>query len=235
MARASGAKNSGGAKTGRAVWGRAMVIAVAAGVVAGFGAIYGIPGLSGNDAPPACKASAAISRSLAPLATGTMAGLITSGAPVDVSGLAFRTPDGSETTLGRQLAGTPGRIALVNLWATWCAPCRKEMPALDRLQQAMGGPRFEVMAINVDTAGDGRAGRFLGEQNIAALKLYTDPLMATFNDLKTKGRAVGLPTTLLVDQAGCSLGLLHGPAEWDSADARALIGKALAVTAPAVN
>lgn len=235
MAGTGGAKKSGVAKAGRAGPARLVAIVAVAGIAAAFAAIYGIPGVGGNDAPPACKASGAISRALAPLSTGTMAGFITSGPSADVSGLAFRTPDGRETTLGETLSGVPGRVGLVNLWATWCAPCRKEMPALDRLEQSMAGPRFGVVAINVDTTEDGRARRFLDDQKIAALKLYTDPLMATFNSLKAKGRAVGLPTTLLVDPAGCTLGVLHGAAEWDSADAKALISKALEETAPAAN
>lgn len=213
---------------------RAGIVAgvAAAGIAAGLVAVYGMNMAGGNAVPAECAPSVAVSRALAPFAKGDVAAFITSGEPVDAGGLTFRGPDGTPTTLKAVLGDVPGRIALVNLWATWCVPCREEMPALDRLEAAHGSDRFEVVAVNVDTRDDGRAGRFLKEENISALKLYSDPTMKVFNDLKSRGHAVGLPTTVLVDSSGCTLGVMHGPAEWDSPDAVGLIGEALAQTAP---
>lgn len=116
-----------------------------------------------------------------------------------------------------------GAVSIVNFWASWCAPCREEMPALDRLQAALGGDGFEVVAVNVDSRDDGRDARFLEETGIHGLARYADRSMGVFNTLKGRALAVGMPTTLLVDGAGCELGVMHGPAEWDSKDAEALI------------
>jgi thiol-disulfide isomerase/thioredoxin len=128
------------------------------------------------------------------------------------------------------LADMRGRAVLLNLWATWCAPCRKEMPALDELQAAFGGPEFEVAAINIDTRNLEKPRAWLAEHNIAKLAYYADPEAKVFQDLKRVGQAVGMPTTLLIDAKGCQLGVLHGPAEWASPDAKKLIAAALGRT-----
>lgn len=116
-------------------------------------------------------------------------------------------------------AGTPhslaelrGKLVLLNVWATWCAPCREEMPALDRLQAALGGPRFEVVALSVDPQGAAVARRFFAEVGVKSLALYVDPsTQAAF-----KLGAPGLPVTLLVDRDGREIGRRLGPAKWDS-------------------
>ena len=117
-----------------------------------------------------------------------------------------------------------GKVVLLNLWATWCVPCRKEMPALDRLQGALGSSDFEVVALSIDRAGAAGARRFLDSIGIKNLKLYADPTAKLANTF----RAPGLPMTILVDRQGREAGRLIGPAEWDSAEAQALITKALA-------
>jgi thiol-disulfide isomerase/thioredoxin len=117
---------------------------------------------------------------------------------------------------------------LINLWATWCAPCRAEMPALDRLQAKLGGDKFEVVAINIDTARLERRKPFLDSVGVKSLAFYTDEKADIFQVLKQAGKVVGLPTTILVDAKGCELGLMAGPAEWDSPDAIALIQAAIA-------
>jgi thiol-disulfide isomerase/thioredoxin len=116
---------------------------------------------------------------------------------------------------------------LLNLWATWCAPCRKEMPALDRLQAELGGPDFEVVAINIDQRNLDRPGQFLDDIGVTRLVRYADATARVFQDLRAANRAVGMPTTLLIDARGCELAILHGPAEWASDDAMKLVRAAL--------
>ncbi len=117
-----------------------------------------------------------------------------------------------------------GRVVLLNLWATWCLPCRKEMPALDRLQAALGGPDFEVVALSIDRAGAGPSKKFLDSMGVAKLALYVDPTAKLANEF----RAVGLPTTILIGRDGREIGRLLGPAEWDAEDAKALVKIAVA-------
>ncbi len=112
---------------------------------------------------------------------------------------------------------------LFNLWATWCVPCRKEMPALDALQAKLGGPAFEVVAVNIDTRDPDKPHAWLKEVGIDRLAYYADPSAKVFQDLKVAGKAFGMPTTLLVDAAGCEIGTLAGPAEWASEDAIKLV------------
>ena len=116
-----------------------------------------------------------------------------------------------------------GRIVLLNLWATWCAPCRHEMPSLNRLEEALGGEKFEVVALSVDRKGLGASAKFLKEVNADALKLYSDKTSEALQQL----RVIGLPATILIDRQGREMGRLLGPAEWDSPEAKALIEAAL--------
>ena len=101
------------------------------------------------------------------------------------------------------------------------------MPALDRLQQTLGGEKFEVVAVNIDTRNPDRAATWLTENGIRHMAHYSDTSARIFQDLKTAGRAFGMPTTLLIDPNGCELGFLAGPAEWASDDAMKLIRTAL--------
>ena len=120
-----------------------------------------------------------------------------------------------------------GRTVLFNLWATWCVPCRKEMPALDELQAKLGGPDFEVVAVNIDTRDPEKPRVWLKEVGIERLAYYADPAAKVFQELKQVGKAWGMPTTLLIDPAGCEIGTLAGPAEWASEDAIKLVSAAL--------
>ena len=126
----------------------------------------------------------------------------------------------------RTLADWRGSTVLLNLWATWCAPCREEMPALDRLQANLGGADFSVVAVSIDTNASANPRGFLEEISVEALAFYHDPSADLFQTLRSEGMAFGMPTTLLVDEAGCLLGFLAGPAHWDSADAAALMDAA---------
>jgi len=131
----------------------------------------------------------------------------------------FQDAEGRERTL----ADWRGKVVLLNLWATWCLPCRKEMPALDRLQATLGSEQFQVVAISVDRTGLPGAKKFLEETKTPNLAVYADPTARLASSL----RAAGLPATLLIDKEGRELGRLLGPAEWDGEAAQRLIQSAL--------
>jgi thiol-disulfide isomerase/thioredoxin len=118
-----------------------------------------------------------------------------------------------------------GKALLVNFWASWCIPCRAEMPALDRLAAAENDDGFMVLPINLDLGAGGldKARAFLAEWNWAHLPLYADSTFEAFKHLQTTAVAIGLPSTLLLDGKGCELGILQGPAEWDSPEGHAVI------------
>ena len=180
--------------------------------------LYGMVGL-GNSGAAACPAAAAATARLDPLIHGEVAAFGLSKPARMAPDLAFTGPDGKALTL----ADLKGRTVLLNFWATWCVPCRKEMPALDQLQGMLGGADFEVVAVNVDTARLERPKAFLKEAGVGNLAFYADPSADVLQQLKADGQFIGLPTTLLVDKTGCELGRVLGPAEWASPDAQALI------------
>jgi thiol-disulfide isomerase/thioredoxin len=148
-----------------------------------------------------------------------MAAFVFRKAPEDLPEVKFEDASGKPRTL----AEWRGKVVLLNLWATWCLPCRKEMPALDRLQRELGSDQFEVVALSVDRAGLTGARKFLDEAKVEKLALYADATARMASTL----RAAGLPATLLVDREGREIGRLLGPAEWDGGDARRLIRWAL--------
>ena len=195
------------------------------GVAVGFAGVYGIGRLTGNAGPdPACKASVETARRMAPLTRGEVAAVAVAGTPRSLPPLAFKDGDGA----AKSLADWRGRTVLLNLWATWCVPCRKEMPALDELQGKLGGADFEVVAVNIDQRDPEKPRAWLKEVGIERLAYYADPAAKVFQDLRQVGKAWGMPTTILVDGAGCEIGTLAGPAEWASDDAIKLINAALA-------
>ena len=126
-----------------------------------------------------------------------------------------------------KLADFGGKVQLVNLWATWCVPCRREMPALDQLQTRLGGPDFEVVAVNIDTRDPEKPKDFVKQANLAHLGYFSDAGARVFQELKGVGRALGMPTSVLVDPQGCEIATIAGPAEWASDDAIKLISAAL--------
>jgi len=113
-----------------------------------------------------------------------------------------------------------GRVILVNFWATWCAPCLKELPSLDKLQEALGGEDFEVVAIAADPRGPQVAGDFLKKLDIAHLKLYADPRLRLASSV---GGGSVLPVSILYDRKGQEVGRLIGEADWESPEARRLV------------
>jgi thiol-disulfide isomerase/thioredoxin len=194
------------------------------GVAAGLAAVYGIGTLARNpDGDAVCRPALAEAKRIAPLARGEVAAMAPSTKPPSLANLSFQDADGRNRTL----AEWKGRVVLLNLWATWCVPCRKEMPALDALQKKLGGPAFEVVAVNIDTRDPAKPKAWLSEVGITGLTYYADPTAKIFQDLKVAGRAFGMPTTILVDRQGCELASLAGPAEWASDDACALVQAAL--------
>lgn len=132
-------------------------------------------------------------------------------APRPLPELAFEDGEGRK----RALSQFRGKVVLLNVWATWCAPCREEMPSLDRLQQKLGGPDFEVVALSIDSAGAGHVKRFYEEFGLDTLAIYIDP---TTRAMSTLG-AVGVPKTLLIDRKGREIGRRTGAAQWDDAQA----------------
>ena len=198
--------------------------AVVIGAAIGFAGVYGIGGLKRNaTGDPACRRAVDLARKLAPLAHGELAALTMATTPLRLPDLAFEDADGKP----KKLSDWRGRTVLVNLWATWCVPCRKEMPALESLQTRLGGPNFEVVAVNIDTRDPEKPKNFLKDANLTRLGYFSDQKAKVFQDLKAIGRALGMPTSVLVDGQGCEIATIAGPADWGSDDAIKLITAAM--------
>jgi thiol-disulfide isomerase/thioredoxin len=205
-----------------------VIGAVLIGTAIGFTGIYGIGGFRNRPAgDPACRAAVDTARKIAPLAHGEVAALTMATTPLQLPDLAFEDADGKP----KKLSDWRGKTVLVNLWATWCVPCRKEMPALEGLQEKLSGPNFEVVAINIDTRDGEKPRNFLKDANLTRLGYFNDKNAKVFQDLKTIGRALGMPTSVLVDGSGCEIATIAGPAEWDSDDAIKLIKAAVSPAA----
>ncbi len=144
-------------------------------------------------------------------------------APLRLPDLAFDDANGQP----KKLSDWRGKTVLLNLWATWCVPCRKEMPALDELQAKLGGKDFEVVAVNIDTRDPEKPKNFLKDGNLTRIAYFHDQKAKVFQDLKNVGRALGMPTSVLVDAQGCEIATIAGPAEWASEDAVKLIKAAV--------
>jgi thiol-disulfide isomerase/thioredoxin len=144
--------------------------------------------------------------------------------PMMMPDLAFDDGNGN----AKKLSDWKGRTVLLNLWATWCVPCRKEMPALERLEAKMGSDKFQVVAVNIDTRDPEKPKNFLKEANLTKLGNFSDAKAKVFQDLKSIGLALGMPTSVLIDAKGCQIANMAGPAEWDSDDAVKLIQATIA-------
>jgi thiol-disulfide isomerase/thioredoxin len=211
-------------------------LAAALAAIGAFAAVYVTLGRSDNaDSPPLARV-----RSVAPpagtspesglpagagrnaLSQGQMAAFVFRQQPESLPEVTFQDANGR----ARTLADFRGKVVLLNLWATWCLPCRKEMPALDRLQGELASDSFAVVAVSVDRSGLPGARKFLDEAGVARLSLYADATARMASTL----RAAGLPASLLLDREGREIGRLLGPAAWDGEDAKRLIRAALATT-----
>lgn len=184
--------------------------------------LYGMNGGGSKEAAPVvatdCAASTALAQKLGALARGDIAALAIKAQPRPMPALGF-SQDGKPV----DLASFKGKTVLLNVWATWCVPCREEMPALDRLQGMAGGKSFDVVAVNIDTARLERPKAFMKEIGVKNLTFYADPTAKAFQTLQQNGKLVGLPTTFLIGRDGCEIGVIAGPAKWDGADALALV------------
>jgi len=112
----------------------------------------------------------------------------------------------------RNLSDFRGKVVLLNIWATWCVPCRKEMPALDHIESLLGGLKFTVVTVSVDRLGIEAVDKFFGEVGVQSLPAYVDSSGSALRTL----RAFGLPTSFVIDRDGREIGRITGPAEWDS-------------------
>jgi thiol-disulfide isomerase/thioredoxin len=185
--------------------------------LAAFAAVYVTLGRPDNQAVPGSQAEtpAPTVKSGNPLATGAMTTFVFKPQPEPLPDIKFLNGGGGETSL----ASLRGKVVLLNVWATWCAPCREEMPALDRLQAELGSDKFQVVALAVDKSGLAGAKKFLADIGASKLEAFADPTAKEGTRLKV----IGMPTTILIDKEGREIGRLVGPAHWDSPEAKRLI------------
>ena len=187
-----------------------LAVAIASWVLLGNGA-------SAKECPVQSEAAAAIDFA----AVGELAALNPTGEGRGYATMAFKDADGK----AMDIADFKGKGLLVNFWASWCVPCREEMPALDELAAKYNSDDFMVLPVNLDIGEDGlgKARAFLEDNKFAHLPLYADNSFAAFERLKKEAVAVGLPATLVLDAQGCELAVLQGPAHWNTPDGYAVI------------
>ncbi|MGA7327680.1 MAG: TlpA disulfide reductase family protein [Rhodomicrobium sp.] len=157
--------------------------------------LSGIPGSLNGDGNPAAE-------------TQRLGKLVTLPQHEQAPDLAFTAGDGK----AHRLSEWRGKVVLVNLWATWCAPCKEELPSLDRLQAKLGGDTFAVLAVSTDKGGPAQPKTFLAQEGLTHLAVYNDSSMGAITALK----AEGLPTSVILDKQGVEIARLIGPAQWDS-------------------
>jgi thiol-disulfide isomerase/thioredoxin len=214
-----------------------IIIAALLAAIAGFGTVYlsfapsdngrfaVSPATQDENGAPGPSAASGGGAALAGLNKGAMAPFLARPKPLDLPEISFANAEGA----AKSLSEWRGKVVLLNIWATWCVPCREEMPTLDKLEAELGGMDFQVVAVNIDRGGIDKPKSFLAETGATHLTLYTDPSGKLFSALK----AVGMPTTLLIDREGHEIGRLVGPADWGSPEALALIKAAIAAPASA--
>lgn len=168
-----------------------------------------------------CPAQVVKGQKLDDAAIGMLAALTGTGQGRGYADMAFKDEAGKPMTI----ADFEGKKLLVNFWASWCVPCRAEMPALDRIAAQYNSDQFMVVPINLDIGEGGlaKAEKFLADEQLENLPLYEDSSFSAFERLKQQAVAIGLPATLLLDEKGCELAVLQGPAEWDSPDGKVVI------------
>ncbi len=199
----------------------AWAVPVAAGVVVVAGSIAAWLVLGNAGSANECAAQPAQAQIVDAAATGELAALNATGEGRGYADMAFKDEAGTEMSV----ADFAGKFLLVNFWASWCVPCREEMPALDAIATEYNSDKFMVLPINLDIGEGGleKAKAFLDEGQFENLPLYADNTFAAFERLKREAVAIGLPATLLLDPEGCELAVLQGPAEWHSPDGKAVI------------
>lgn len=158
-------------------------------------------------------------------ATGQLAALNGTGTGRSYADMKFLDPAGKPTSI----AAFAGKKLLVNFWASWCIPCRAEMPALNDIAGKYNSEGFMVLPVNTGETQEGKAAAFLAEGNWPNLPLYVDPDFTVIDRLKTTAVSVGLPATVLLDETGCEIAVLQGPAEWNTPDGHRVIEALLGV------
>ncbi|HYN00205.1 MAG TPA: TlpA disulfide reductase family protein [Aestuariivirgaceae bacterium] len=204
------------------------VLGAIAGIIACVAAIYIVSGPNSNP-PTGVRAvpqaqtpelsGRAINKITRDMATGALSAFVVKPERRPMPELVFFDGAGGR----RSLSEWRGRVVLLNLWASWCAPCREEMPSFAALQRRFGSKDFEVVAISVDRGGAKVAQQFLDETQSRLLRLYIDPSAKSIETIT----ALGLPATVLIDREGKEVGRLLGPADWTSPEAYRLINVAI--------
>ncbi len=174
-------------------------------------------------ATPAAATPPQVLERMAELRAGDMRKLVVHDAPRPVPAIRFTTADGA----ARTLADSDGKVRVINFWATWCAPCREEKPALDALNAELGGEDFAVIAIATGRNSLDGIARFNAEHGIETLTTYLDDGMAAARAMGV----LGLPVSVILDREGREIARLQGGADWTSASARAIIGALIAAPA----
>lgn len=200
---------------------RAVLGAFVLSALIGFAAVYVTLGLSDNAGPAqgarkvADKVAKELDKGAKHTGEGDLSAFVEKSPPAPLADVSFVDATGA----ARTLSDFRGKTILLNLWATWCAPCKAEMPSLDRLQHQLGSDKFEVVALALDRKGRAAVRKFLDDTKSSHLNLYIDETAKAGSELK----AVGMPVTILIDPEGREVGRLVGPAEWDSPAAIARI------------
>ncbi len=183
--------------------------------------LYGAICLTAN-AAAAAELSAADRATLKQLRGGDMVKLIVHVAPRDRITETFRDLYGNRLTL----ADYSGKVVLLNIWATWCPPCRAEMPSLDRLAGEMEGPDFALIALSTDRGGVERVAQFYDDYLIDNLDIMHD----RSGNFARQAGVLGLPVTLILDRQGREIARLLGDADWASPEARAILRRIIEMT-----
>jgi thiol-disulfide isomerase/thioredoxin len=203
------------------------VLGIIAGIIGCVAVIYLVSGGNSNrqSGRPASQTTTevasdpSVNKITRELATGAMSAFVVKAERKPMPNLVFFEGSGKE----RSLSDWRGKVVLINLWASWCAPCRKEMPSLAQLQRRFGSKDFEVVAISLDRGGGKVAQKFLEETQSRLLRLYMDPSGRALETIA----ALGLPASVLIDREGREIGRLLGPADWTSPEAYRLINLAI--------
>ncbi len=203
---------------------RAVLVALAIAAVAIAITFWGSNAWAPGSTLP-CAPQPAAAKAIDAAATGQLAALNGTGTGRGYADLPFTDGSGKALTL----ADFAGKALLVNFWASWCIPCRAEMPALDKLAATEDDANFMVLPINTGEPQPDKGKAFFAAGNWSHLPLYIDPSFAVLDRLKTTAVSLGLPTTLLLDKKGCEIGVLQGPAVWDSPDGARVIAALKAI------
>jgi thiol-disulfide isomerase/thioredoxin len=206
---------------GKALWRIVLLYSAAAifAAIAGFLVAFMLTGANPAqviNALPGLTPRPGLYVSAAPAGDG-LHKLIRHAEPKPMPDLSFAGSDGTM----KRLSDFRGKVVVLNFWATWCAPCKVEMPALDRLQAALGGPGFEVVALSIDRTGPDKPRAFLEQGGMSHLALYIDET----GESAIRVKAGGVPVTLILDREGREVARLLGTAEWDSPEALQFIGE----------